>query len=51
MLVFGDLEGPDGGSYAAEGEVVKAPEPASMLGILAFGGLGLSMVKRKQEKK
>ncbi|GGA37953.1 PEP-CTERM sorting domain-containing protein [Okeania sp. KiyG1] len=51
VLVFGDLEGPDGGTYAAQGEIVKAPEPASMLGILAFGGLGLSMVKRKQETK
>ncbi|GGA37965.1 hypothetical protein [Okeania sp. KiyG1] len=51
VLAFGDLEGPDGGTYAAEGEIVKTPEPASMLGVLAFGGLGLSMVKRKQETK
>ncbi len=51
VLVFGDLVGPDGGTYAAEGEITKTPEPASMLGLLAFGGLGMSMVKRNQEKK
>ncbi|NES70186.1 MAG: hypothetical protein F6K24_35720 [Okeania sp. SIO2D1] len=51
VLVFGDLVGDAGGTYGAEGEVVKTPESASMLGVLAFGGLGLAMAKRKQEKK
>ncbi|MDY7004133.1 MAG: hypothetical protein SWX82_09255 [Cyanobacteriota bacterium] len=51
VFLFGDTIGDAGGNFTAQGEVKKAPEPASMLGILAFGGLGLSMVKRKQEKK
>ncbi|NEO56037.1 MAG: PEP-CTERM sorting domain-containing protein [Okeania sp. SIO3B5] len=51
VFFFGDTIGNDGGNFTAQGEVVKAPEPTSMLGILAFGGLGLAISKRKQEKK
>ncbi|NER08080.1 MAG: hypothetical protein F6K17_38800, partial [Okeania sp. SIO3C4] len=34
VFFFGDTIGDAGGNFDAQGEVVKAPEPASMLGIL-----------------
>ena len=51
VFEFGDLVGPDGGTYAAEGEIVKkVPEPTAVLGLLTIGGLGLGM-KRKQKQQ
>lgn len=51
-LVFQDIMPVGGAGYSASVSThgVKVPEPASMLGILVFGGLGLAM-KRKQEQK
>lgn len=48
VFEFGDLVGEDGGSYNAEGEFNKVPEPATILGLLAFGGLTLSLKHKKQ---
>ena len=50
VFEFGDLVGTDGGTYDAEGEVVheRVPEPASILGLLAVGGLGMAMKSKKQ---
>ncbi len=48
---FEDLPGVgDGGEFLAQAEVVKTgvPEPASILGLLAVGGLGLSLKRKKQ---
>jgi hypothetical protein len=46
---FDDSQSTGGGQYVAGGVVVKgAPEPASVLGLLTFAGLGLGL-KRKQQ--
>ena len=49
-LVFTDLEGGNFGSYGAEVQIRSAhvPEPASILGLLAFGGLSLGLKHKKQ---
>lgn len=50
ILTFGDLEGGVGGEYGAEVQIndVSVPEPGTILGFLAFGGLGLAMKRKKQ---
>ncbi len=44
-----------GGNYGADGTVVVVangvPEPASILGLLAVGGLGLGLKRKKQSKQ
>lgn len=50
VFEFGDLTGDAGGTYTAEGEISDVPEPASMLGILAVGGLGLATRRKKAQK-
>ena len=48
-LSFNDLEGGNFGSYSGEVQILEAvPEPTTILGLLAFGGLGLGL-KRKKE--
>ena len=50
VFEFGDLVGEAGGTYGAEGEVVHAgvPEPTTILGLLAVGGLSLGLKRKKQ---
>ncbi|GCA79691.1 PEP-CTERM sorting domain-containing protein [Microcystis aeruginosa] len=48
VLQFGDGVGPDGGVYDAQVEV-SVPEPGTILGILAVGGLGLVSRLKKQK--
>ena len=48
VFEFGDLPTAGGGTYDAEG-VVGVPEPASLLGLLAVGGLGLVSKLKKQK--
>jgi len=48
VFEFGDLPTTGGGTYDAEG-VVGVPEPASLLGLLAVGGLGLVSKLKKQK--
>ena len=54
VFTFGDLEETTiGGEYGAEISIAShqgVPEPASILGLLAVGGLGIAM-KRKQQSK
>ena len=46
---FEDLPGTGGGEFLSDAEVgAKAPEPASILGLLAIGGLGLGLKRKKQ---
>jgi hypothetical protein len=48
-LTFGDSVGGTGGEYGAIVETTTTvPEPASILGLLAVGGLGLSLKRKKQ---
>lgn len=51
-LTFGSVS-PDGGGY--QGEVVVSgtttPEPTTILGLLAVGGLGLGLKRKKQSKQ
>ncbi|MGB5769821.1 MAG: PEP-CTERM sorting domain-containing protein, partial [Crocosphaera sp.] len=48
ILEFGQSAGSIGGGYVAEGTDIKVPEPASLLGLLAVGGLGLGLKRKKQ---
>ena len=48
---FGDLPPEDGGNFAAEGFIegeTRVPEPASIIGFLTIGGLGLGLKRKKQ---
>ena len=49
-LVFEDIVGTDLGEYGASVSVQghSVPEPASILGLLAVGGLGMAMKRKKQ---
>lgn len=49
QLIFEDILPVGGATYGASVST-SVPEPTAVLGLLAFGGLGLGM-KRKQEKK
>ena len=49
VLQFGDGVGPAGGVYDAQVEVANVPEPGTILGLLAVGGLG--MVSRFKRQK
>jgi hypothetical protein len=50
IIQFGDSSSVDGGVYDAEVDVdIAVPEPASLLGLLAVGGLGLVSKLKKQK--
>ncbi len=46
IFEFGQTAGSSGGAYI--GELTTTPEPASILGLLAVGGLGLGLKRKKQ---
>lgn len=47
-----DLAVPGGGNFGIESATTeKTPEPASILGLLAIGGLGLGLKRKKQSKQ
>ncbi len=46
-FIFGQAALAPGGGYQAEG-VVTTPEPATILGLLAVGGLGFGLKRKKQ---
>ena len=49
-LTFGQAVGSEGDGGGYQGEVVvgvTAPEPATILGLLAVGGLGLGLKRKK----
>ena len=50
VFLFGDLVGQAGGTYANEGEIERdsIPEPSTILGLVAVGGLGLALKRKKQ---
>ena len=47
-FLFGQAAGTETGTYEAEG-IIGVPEPGSILGLLAVGGLGLGMKRKKQQ--
>ncbi len=48
IFEFGQTVGSEGGGYIAETTDIKVPEPASILGLLAVGGLGLGLKGKKK---
>ncbi len=49
-ITFGDLPGGEAGEFGAIAQVVEVngvPEPATILGLLAVGGLGLGLKRKK----
>ncbi len=48
VLEFGQTAASPGGGYIAEATKVTTPEPGTILGLLAVGGLGLGLKRKKQ---
>lgn len=48
IMEFGQTVASPGGAFLAEGTVIKTPEPGTILGLLAIGGLGLGLKRKKQ---
>jgi hypothetical protein len=47
-MTFGDIAESGGGEYGVVASKEVVPEPASILGLLAVGGLGLGLKRKKQ---